>query len=799
MIQLSSKFEFGSKAETLERLESLLPAGTIPKSYYFRVKDWKDAAACVIQKIQTAFPDGTIIVRSSSSFEDCEQSANAGAFLSVPDIDPSNSLHLTRAVDDVIQSYSGSSTTARSLSDHVLVQEMISNVQMSGVVFTQDLSTGAPYYVVNYDDETGSTDSVTGGGYNNRTLYISRSACDMLSSDRFASLLRMVREIEHQVGSDCIDVEFAVGANGAVRIFQVRRITTQPNWNRGIALQVSDGIGRAREFINMRYGRPGLSADTRIDTVLGNMPDWNPAEMIGTAPRPLALSLYRHLITDSTWRVARGEMGYEHRVGRPLMVSLLGQPFIDTRESFYSFLPAGLDGKIQGRIVSAWLNHLCENHHLHDKVEFEVATTAFAFDFDQKAKELLSDVLSDDEYATYRMLLKDLTQRHIKCEIGAIDDQMSRIESLQRRRKKAMDRAVDPSLSLVSELLEDAIRLGTLPFSILARHGFIAVNFLRSMVALGIIMPEEQDQFQSSIPTVATEFLSDLASLGDGQAEVEWFNDKYGHLRPGTYDILSLRYDSREAIKTFSGFDPSKCALEKRFAFSQTSLDRIDRELDAEKLDFDASHLIEYIKQAITGREYAKFAFTRNLSDSLEILSAWGERYGLSRDELSFVDYRILMDEMTGTVGRSIEGSLREASEQGRIHYRVSVAAKLPFLITKLSDLYIVPLEVDQPNFITRKNAGANVVEISGSSLDPTVIDGKIVLIESADPGYDWIFSRPICGLITRYGGANSHMAIRCAEFELPAAIGCGEQIFERARKSLSVELHCAEGVIKFL
>ena len=79
------------------------------------------------------------------------------------------------------------------------------------------------------------------------------------------------------------------------------------------------------------------------------------------------------------------------------------------------------------------------------------------------------------------------------------------------------------------------------------------------------------------------------------------------------------------------------------------------------------------------------------------------------------------------------------------------------------------------------------------------MVDGKIVLIESADPGYDWIFSRPICGLITRYGGANSHMAIRCAEFELPAAIGCGEQIFERARKSLSVELQCAQGVIKFL
>ena len=48
-------------------------------------------------------------------------------------------------------------------------------------------------------------------------------------------------------------------------------------------------------------------------------------------------------------------------------------------------------------------------------------------------------------------------------------------------------------------------------------------------------------------------------------------------------------------------------------------------------------------------------------------------------------------------------------------------------------------------------------------------------MIESADPGYDWIFTHDIKGLITKYGGAASHMAIRCAEFNLPAAIGSGE------------------------
>ena len=50
-------------------------------------------------------------------------------------------------------------------------------------------------------------------------------------------------------------------------------------------------------------------------------------------------------------------------------------------------------------------------------------------------------------------------------------------------------------------------------------------------------------------------------------------------------------------------------------------------------------------------------------------------------------------------------------------------------------------------------------------------------MIENADPGFDWIFGSKILGLITKYGGVNSHMAIRCAELEIPVAIGCGEQV----------------------
>ena len=76
-------------------------------------------------------------------------------------------------------------------------------------------------------------------------------------------------------------------------------------------------------------------------------------------------------------------------------------------------------------------------------------------------------------------------------------------------------------------------------------------------------------------------------------------------------------------------------------------------------------------------------------------------------------------------------------------------------------------------------------------SFGRTDLAGKIVLIENADPGYDWLFSRNIGGLITMYGGVNSHMAIRAAEFGLPSAIGVGELLFGELASAEVIFLDC--------
>ena len=81
--------------------------------------------------------------------------------------------------------------------------------------------------------------------------------------------------------------------------------------------------------------------------------------------------------------------------------------------------------------------------------------------------------------------------------------------------------------------------------------------------------------------------------------------------------------------------------------------------------------------------------------------------------------------------------------------------------------------------------------------ISDTQLSGKIVIISQADPGYDWLFGYNISGLITQYGGANSHMAIRSAELGLPAAIGVGEKIYEDLRSAKIIELDCLNQILR--
>ena len=100
-------------------------------------------------------------------------------------------------------------------------------------------------------------------------------------------------------------------------------------------------------------------------------------------------------------------------------------------------------------------------------------------------------------------------------------------------------------------------------------------------------------------------------------------------------------------------------------------------------------------------------------------------------------------------------------------------------------------------NFVTSKSLEGAPIRLTNRMTGAADLFGRLVCIECADPGFDWIFTKGIAGLITKFGGANSHMTIRCAELGIPAAIGVGESLFERLASAKAVELRCGEKIAR--
>lgn len=783
-----------SKGQTLRRVEPLLTVFRVPEFLIFDTAFCLGSIDQVIDETASTFRGRAVVIRSSAADEDGELTARAGEYDSVLNI-PSTDRNAVRAgIETVIASYSRNG--AQRSGDEIIVQDMVTNTSMSGVVFTHDLNTGAPYYVINYDDVSGLTNTVTSGGgeYANRTLYIHRGATEAIRSERFRHLLQAVQELEQVMGSQFLDIEFALGQDFTPYLLQVRAITTRPNWNRAVAKRIDAALRGIQEYVRARLGP--MAGIYGSSTALGQMPDWNPAEMIGRAPRALAFSLYKTLITDHAWRIAREQMGYNVPSGQPLMVSLAGQPFIDTRVSFNSFLPAGIPHEAGEALIDTWVRKLKATPALHDKVEFEVAITTYSFDIDQKIEALVGDALDPRQKASFKEALRRQTHALLMdCGQGGITSALAQVEQLARSRDGFRDPAGSRNVSALFEMIDKCIRLGTVPFSILARHGFIARTILLSLQRRGILTAEEVQDIQSGVHTVASALVNDMGRLQTGKMSHSDFMTEYGHLRPGTYDILSPRYDQMPDFG-ITDTKPRELAKPGGFRLSPAKKADINRILQDEGFpEFDAEKLLAYVSAATAGREYGKFIFTRSVSDILELIAAFGEQNGLSRDEMSHVPIDELLSSLVRSSEGSIEERLRGISELEAERHVISSAIRLPQLLIDEASVHVVPFQVSQPNFITHKKITAAAVFLSVDKAPPA-LTGKIVLIESADPGFDWIFSQQIGGLITKYGGANSHMAIRCAEFGIPAAIGCGEQRFEVFANASQILLDCASGLI---
>lgn len=772
--------QLGTKAETLRLLYGKLNNAKVLPQYVFTVREWTDDSERIKEEFAALEWNAHIIVRSSSLSEDTAQESQAGKYESVANI--SGLEDFERAVGTVIASYDDCNED-----NQVLVQPMLSDVKICGVAFTLDPNTCGNYYVVNYD-ESGSTDAVTSGnGKQNRLLYCFKDADRRDLSAEMQRLVETLAELERFFGQDNLDVEFAFDGMGVCYILQVRALCVG---SERIAIDEQKGeLERiAHKVCAEQSKKPFLCGDKVVYSV---MTDWNPAEMIGIRPKPLALSLYREIVTDSIWAYQRDNYGYRNLRSFPLMVDFCGLPYIDVRVSFNSFVPAELDENISEKLVNYYLDRLIEAPWKHDKAEFEIVFSCYTLDLPERIAVLGSYGFTAEETEQIVNALRNITNRIIDYGNGFWKKDYRKIHILEQRYEEVMSSDMD-RIEKAYWLLEDCKRYGTLPFAGLARGAFVAVQLLKSMVTCGILTTADYELFMKNVNTVSSNMRLDKKNMSKTA-----FIKKYGHLRPGTYDITSLRYDENPDLYFdwggVSAAENNETAHEP-FKMSLEQLNCLKEKLTESGLTNDILGLMDYIRIVIEGREYGKFVFSRNLSKALSLISEIGAENGLSKRDCEYLDIQAVRNLYSST--KDIKESLLRSIEAGKAAYKNTKSIVLPPFLRQESEVWNFYYPDTEPNYITTGRTAGEAYLLKDDP-EPDKMTGKIVFIASADPGYDWIFSHHIAGFITMHGGANSHMAIRAGELGIPAVIGVGEKVFDKYKCARNLEIDCAAKTIR--
>ena len=253
-------------------------------------------------------------------------------------------------------------------------------------------------------------------------MYVFKDKISELKSNRFKLLLIAVKEVEQILSKKYLDIEFGIDQNLNLYLFQVRKITLINKWKKHNLNQLKKKLDKVKILIKKEI-KPKKNI-FGYSNVFGQMPDWNPAEIIGELPRPMSYSLYKLLITNKVWSDARSEMGYFKPKQKNLIINFCGYPYVDTRLSLNSFLPAKLKKKTSERLINFWIEKLKKNPHLHDKIEFDLAITSYSLDIDIKIKNLIGDTISSSEKKNFKKEIQKITLQNLNPKLTSIKNSL---------------------------------------------------------------------------------------------------------------------------------------------------------------------------------------------------------------------------------------------------------------------------------------------------------------------------------------------------------------------------------------
>lgn len=724
------------KAGTLLRLAPLLRDSEVPHGIVLGWRDWQRERGAWLQHLAQAFDGGAVAVRSAHAGEDHLRQSQAGRYLTRLDVASADAAALGAAIDAVFASY------APAPAGHaVFVQRMVS-ARLAAVVATHAVEDGADYYALSLAAGA-RTDAVTRGDVAVHTVYLAHEAPPPSQPD-LALLYRALVELRRLCAAAPLEAEMVL-CGARVLLLQVRPLLLRAAPRNGAARRRR----LAGEQAALVVAVPGCAGQRRV---LALMPDWNTAELLGSHPRPLALSLFRDVIADASWRRARALLGYRRLDGVALLQPLAGRPYVDVRASANSLLPQALAAAPAGRLADAWQERLLAQPALHDRYEFAIAQTCVDFDFDMQWRERYAGVLTRGEFDAYRAALAQITARCLAPATLA-----AALARLRRLDAAAANRA---------ELQRQLPRAGGLAFALIARLAFVFESLLQSALQRGALTPARLAQLQRSCRSVTCDFL-DAAAPAQG----------YGFLRAGTFEITAPRLQDCDALPPAAAPPPAA------FVASAAETRALAQLLHEAGQTLEPAALLHGYRQAREAREYAKYRLSAALSQRLEQLAADDARHGLDRERLSWLE---LGDAAAPTAASALRADAARAAHQ------VDAALRLPMVFDAGTSLQQVDIAAGTPTFLGSARAAGPLVVVDMHSLPAALPPRSVVAIAAADPGYDWIFASRPAALVTAFGGPNSHMAIRCAELGVPAVLGLGLERWRRLSRASHLDIDTA-------
>ena len=275
------------------------------------------------------------------------------------------------------------------------------------------------------------------------------------------------------------------------------------------------------------------------------------------------------------------------------------------------------------------------------------------------------------------------------------------------------------------------------------------------------------------------------------------FLNKYGHLRPNTYEISNPNY--RENFKNYFNKITLIKKIHKKFKLNQNHKTLINKFLKLNNFkDINANQLLFFIENSIYQRESSKLFFTKIIDEIFVQLKLLFRRIKLNQKDIQHLNFNKILGLYQNFSHKDIFFELKKDIEENKKIYNFNQNFNLPNIITNKNDIYFFEEQNASPTFITNKIVTSKFIHLK-KLFQKFDLKNKIICIENADPGYDFIFNHKINALITAFGGPNSHMSIRCNEFGLPAAIGIGEKKFHQLIKNNTLYLNCEKKMLSGL